>query len=315
METQALANVESTIPPPVFYVHKNAAYTIVFSSRPAFDLCLQPRELYLCSRGYLIFSSSIRSYGWEATSTRAYALLACSSWPIAVPWKLSAQRKRHCSNEPLASIGSQLGNLILLSVELGALSLSLCVDFASEWVLESQSDQVDNQNLNSKENTSWLPEPQSRSEERHSRPVVHWRLGNVEWETSNNIIHQNAKVVAQIRAGNTKCPHRGDNQDVSRDEEEDGGVLDKIGLESWVGWLVAESDLIEVVAEDAQGEDGHGEHIAAIARVSTGELGEDAVVVFWYALGYVRVEGCGRRGLWLWTLTGDGAGKWLTENC
>lgn len=63
-----------------------------------------------------------------------------------------------------------------------------------------------------------------------------------------------------------------------------------------MGWLVAESDLVEVVAEDAEGEDSHGEHVAAIARVTTGELGENAVVVLWYVLGVVRVEGDGRRG-------------------
>ena len=46
-----------------------------------------------------------------------------------------------------------------------------------------------------------------------------------------------------------------------------------------MGWLVAESDLVEVVAEDAEGENGHGQHVAAIARVAAGELGQDVVVV------------------------------------
>ena len=187
-------------------------------------------------------------------------------------------------------------NLVLLSIELGALSLSLRVDFASEWVLESESNEVDNQHLNSKKNTSWFSEPQSRPQERHGRSVVHWRLGNVEWESSNNIIHQDAEVISKVCASNTKSPHGGDNKDVSGNEEEDGRVLNKIGLESWMGWLVAESDFVEVVAEDAEGEDGHGKHVAAIARVATGELGENAVVVLWYVLGDVRVEGCGRRG-------------------
>jgi len=39
--------------------------------------------------------------------------------------------------------------------------------------------------------------------------------------------------------------------------------------------------VVQVVAEDAEGEDGYGEGIAAETRVAPEELGYDFVVVFW----------------------------------
>ena len=56
-----------------------------------------------------------------------------------------------------------------------------------------------------------------------------------------------------------------------------------------MGWLVAQGNLVEVIAENAEREDGHGEQIAAITAVATGELGEDAIVVLWCMLGRRRV--------------------------
>lgn len=48
-----------------------------------------------------------------------------------------------------------------------------------------------------------------------------------------------------------------------------------------MGWCEEGRRLdVQVVPEDAEGEDGQGEAIAAEACVAAGELGEDLVVVF-----------------------------------
>lgn len=44
--------------------------------------------------------------------------------------------------------------------------------------------------------------------------------------------------------------------------------------------LRAEGAFVEDVAEDAEGEDGDGEAVAAVVGVAACELGEDLVVVF-----------------------------------
>lgn len=63
-----------------------------------------------------------------------------------------------------------------------------------------------------------------------------------------------------------------------------------------MAWLGAQGSFVEEVAEDAKGEDGHGESVACHARVSAGELGQDLVVVFW---GRVLVKRLGEvRGGW-----------------
>lgn len=46
-------------------------------------------------------------------------------------------------------------------------------------------------------------------------------------------------------------------------------------------WLGAQRGEVEVVTEEAEREDGHGEGVAGVARVAAGELGEEFVVVFW----------------------------------
>lgn len=44
--------------------------------------------------------------------------------------------------------------------------------------------------------------------------------------------------------------------------------------------LDAESALVDGVAEDAEGEDGEGQAVAAVEGVAAGELGEGFVAVF-----------------------------------
>ena len=54
--------------------------------------------------------------------------------------------------------------------------------------------------------------------------------------------------------------------------------------------LLAQGALVEEIAEYAEGEDRYCETIAAVSWVTTGELGEDLVVVFWGSLDEVEGE-------------------------
>lgn len=155
-------------------------------------------------------------------------------------------------------------HLVLLSPSgLCALLLALLVDASREWILEAKRDKVDNQHLDGQEHTGRLSVPESCSEEAQGGAVVHWRIGNVEWEASDAGVHQDTEVVAEIGAGEAKGPHAGDNENISGEEESEGDVGDEGRLESWVGWLATESLLVQVVAEDAKGEDGCSEEVAA----------------------------------------------------
>lgn len=155
-------------------------------------------------------------------------------------------------------------HLVLLSpLGLCALLLALLVDASRERVLEAKRNKVDHQHLDGQEHTGRLSVPERRSEEAQGRAVVHWRIGNVEGEAGDAGIHQDTEVVAEIGAGEAEGPHTGDNENISGEEEPDGDVLDESCLEIWVSWLATEGLLVEVVAEDAEGEDGCSEEVAA----------------------------------------------------
>lgn len=57
----------------------------------------------------------------------------------------------------------------------------------------------------------------------------------------------------------------------------------------------AQSLLVEVVAEDAEREDGDGKDVATEACVAAREFGEELVVVFWEMLEW-RFGNCGACG-------------------
>ena len=58
------------------------------------------------------------------------------------------------------------------------------------------------------------------------------------------MVHEDAKVVAQIGAGNAKGPHGGEDEDIARRDETVREVIDKRTLQGWVRWLRAEGALI-----------------------------------------------------------------------
>lgn len=113
--------------------------------------------------------------------------------------------------------------------------------------------------------------------------MVHGRAGDVERETGDLVVHQDAKVVAEIGARDAQGPHARDDKHISDNEEGGGGVLDGVGGEDVEGGLVAQRLLVKVVASDSDREDDDGQEVAAVPRIAAKELGEDSVVVFYSA--------------------------------
>lgn len=170
----------------------------------------------------------------------------------------------HLRPVPTKALYCHTSHLVLLSAfGLCALLLALLVDASRERVLEAKRNKVDNKHLDRQEHTGRLPVPERCSEEAQGGAVVHRGIGNVEWEASDTGVHQDTKVVAEIRAGEAESPHAGDNENIPGEEEPNGDVLDEVRLEVWVSRLASEGLLVQVVAEYAKGENGCSEEVAA----------------------------------------------------
>lgn len=134
--------------------------------------------------------------------------------------------------------------------------------------------------------------------------MVHRRTRNIEREPSDNLVHQNAKVIAQIRSCHAECPHAAQHQRVAAEQEPDREALGEGREEEGMCWLGAQGALVDEVAGDSEGEDGHGQQVAAAVGVVAGEAREGLVVVFAAGGGVPegRVEDDEGCGSWFWVL-------------
>lgn len=63
---------------------------------------------------------------------------------------------------------------------------------------------------------------QRRPQKAHRAPVIHRRAGDVEREARHGLIHQDAKVIPQVRARDAEGPCGGEDEDVATYDEEVG---------------------------------------------------------------------------------------------
>jgi len=124
------------------------------------------------------------------------------------------------------------------------LLVSLLVDTRSERVLEAKRNLVHDKDQRREGKTSWLSQPDRRAQERHGRTVVHWCVGDVERETRHHVVHQNAKVVAQVGPCDAECPHGGQDEDVSARDQGGGDEFGEGCHEEGMGGLLAEGALV-----------------------------------------------------------------------
>ena len=160
------------------------------------------------------------------------------------------------------------------------LPISLRINLRSERVLKPQRNAVNRPHQPCQQHARRLAKPQRRAQEAQRAAMVHRRAGHVEREASDDLVHQDAEVVAQVCARDAERPHAAQYECVATQEQADGQALGEGGEEGWVGWLGAQGALVYEVTRDAKGEDGDGEGVAAAVGVVSGEAREGLVVVF-----------------------------------
>jgi len=192
---------------------------------------------------------------------------------------LSSRPSRSFPLFPSLSLLPADNNLLSLPTLGLLLSVPLRIDLGGEGVFEAEGDLVYREDQRSKKDARWLAVPQSSTQEAHRRTVVHGRTSDVEREAGDDLVHQNAEVVAEVGPRDAEGPHGGQDEDVAAGDEDDGQALREEGLEGWMAGLVPERSLVEGVPDDAEGEDGGSEAIAAVEGVSAGELRQSLVAV------------------------------------
>lgn len=134
--------------------------------------------------------------------------------------------------------------------------------------------------MESEDDAGRLSEQQGGTQEAHGRAVVHGGVGDVEGETGDNVVHQDAEVITQEGARDTKLPCGGNDEKVAKTQEGIGGVGDQGTLEGRVRGLVTQGALVEEVADEAETEDGGSKGVASGLGVAAERAGDELVAVF-----------------------------------
>lgn len=156
----------------------------------------------------------------------------------------------------------QLSNLSFL---FAARSL-LCrrrVNLSSERSLETESNGVCDDDDECQDETSWLAEPECDSGEAHAASPVHWIGDDIEWESSDNVVHEDSKVVSQVGSGDSESPHGRKHKDISGEDKSCSEVFHDGQVEKWVLRLIFERVVVKVITNDTKRENGSCEEVAA----------------------------------------------------
>lgn len=113
-------------------------------------------------------------------------------------------------------------------------------------LLVAQSNLVQRQHLQRQEDPCRLPVHQCRAQKRESRSVIHGRIGDIEGKRGYPMIHQDAKVVAQIRASDAQSPHAAKDEDVARGNQTVAEIGRRWRHEQIVGRLRSERTFIPI---------------------------------------------------------------------
>ncbi len=175
---------------------------------------------------------------------------------------------------------SGLPRLLVLPLGRGTLPVPLGIDRGGEGVLVAQGDLVDDEDPGAQQDAGGLAVQQGGADEAGRRAIVHGGVGDVEGEAGDHVVHEDAKVVAEEGARDAERPRRRHHQDVAAGEQPVREPLDAVLVEGRVRRLLAQRALIQVVADEAQREDGGGQGVAGGLGAAAEELGKDLIVVF-----------------------------------
>lgn len=214
---------------------------------------------------------------------------------LLIPKDAGALAKQNRPNPATQHI-YQLPRLLVGPFCCSPLAFPLGIDASGEGVFVAEGDLIDDIHPHSEEKPSWLAIQDGDAKETASRSVVHGRVGNVERETRDHAVHEDAEVVAQKCACDAQSPGGRYDENVPHGDQGICEVTGFRGFEERVGRLVAECMLVEAIADKAQGEDGCGKSVAGCLGVAPKELSKGLVVVFLprYDVPEERVEGDGQ---------------------
>lgn len=118
---------------------------------------------------------------------------------------------------------------------------------------------------------------QSNAKEIQGASPVHWRAGDIEREPNDRSVHENTEVVAKISARHPEGPHAGENKNGANSEQH---TANQRLVNRRIERLVSQSQLVDMVTENPEREDGESKEVATLVRASEDASQEVIVVLF-----------------------------------
>ena len=146
-------------------------------------------------------------------------------------------------------------------------------------LLPLESEPVQNEDLGRQKDASHLTVVKGDSQEVQGASPVHRRTGDVEGKARDGGIHQDTEVVSEVGSGDAKGIHAGQNEDRAGCKQ--SGAQERLVHRGVVG-LISQGQLVKMVTEDAQREDGKGEKVASV--VGATEYTSQVVVPIFYSM-------------------------------
>lgn len=93
-------------------------------------------------------------------------------------------------------------------------------------LLKRQRNPINHQHLHRQHHPRGTRIQQRRPQKAHRTPIIHGRARDIERETRHGLIHQDAEIIAQIRARDAERPGTGQHENVAHQDERVGDVGD-----------------------------------------------------------------------------------------
>lgn len=107
-----------------------------------------------------------------------------------------------CSSVPFSSssVPPPFPGMLSFHFPYFPLPIPFGVDLAREWIFVAERYRIEHQDLCGQDDAGGASVQQGRAQEAHRAAVIHWRAREVEGETGDGGVHEDAEVVAQIGA-------------------------------------------------------------------------------------------------------------------
>lgn len=156
--------------------------------------------------------------------------------------------------------------------------LTVGVDHGSKWLFPTKSNLVHEVDHGGHDQPGRLTLVEGHAQEGQGGALVHGVVGHVEGEPSDSVVHEDSKVVAQVRAGNAQLVHGTQHKHLACTKEGHAQLLPVLAHDQRACGLFAQCRLVDHVSNDPQRENGGCQHVAALFGPSA-HLGERMRVV------------------------------------